>query len=1117
MLLSKIKTLSFSALFVLLSQFLVAQTYVDMMQDPSANFYDIQREFNNYWENRPIRKGKGYKQFKRWEYFMEQRVYPTGNIFAPNKAWNEAKAYRESKLMKNGSFNFGNWEPMGPFEWETTSYNPGNGRVNVVVSHPTNPDILFVGTPSGGLWKTTDHGGTWEVLTDSLPVLGVSGIAIHPTNPEIIYIGTGDGDAGDTYSIGVLKSTDGGNTWLETGLNWNIYQNRTVSKLLINNDNPEILVAATSNGLFYTSNGGNSWALAINGSFKDAEYKPGDYNTVYACGTTFVKSTNGGMSFTTITSGVPTSVNRLAIAVTPANPEYVYMVGGKQTNSSFQGLYRSTNSGTSFTLQSSSPNILGYDPQGNDSDGQSWYDLAIAASPGDENLIYVGGVNVWKSTNGGVSWNMNAYWYYPVNTYPYVHADIHALEYLNNNLYAGCDGGIFETIDEGNTWDDLSFGLQIMQFYRISVNPNNYTHVMGGSQDNGSNQYKNNTWTHVLGADGMECIIDPSNPNKVYASTQNGGLNKSTNGGNSFFGITNGISENGPWVTPYVINPQNTEILYAGYSNIWKTTNGGQNWTKITNTSGSVVAIALAPSNPNYVYYSVGSSIYRSTDAGQTWTNLTGNGLTGYITYISVNPSDPNKLYVSISGYNQGNKVYKSTDGGNSWDNISGSLPNLPANCVVSQLGSDEGVYVGTDVGVYYRDNTTGDWVPFSLNLPNVIVQELEINYNANKIIAGTYGRGLWSSDLFVSTPQAPIANFGFSQPSFCEGTTIQFNDLSYFGPNNWQWEFEGGTPAFSTDQSPTITFSTAGKYSVKLKVSNSIGLDSIIKEQLIVINPNTGEMTYPFIESFENENFPIISSNNLLNWDITNENTTWQYTTDAAFTGNGSLKVNLKEVSAGKKLILTTPALDFRGVSGTINMTFRVAYAKQYSTNSDKIEVFFSSDCGNTWVRRFIKNGTNLTTNSGVLVSGDFIPTDNQWRLETVGFNALAGRENALIKFELTTDNGNAIYIDDINMGIITSVPLIEQSKSEYFANVYPNPFTDKFNLELYLPERSNVSVKLTDMLGKEVLHKKSTTFAEGYHTIEFGSSESKIAKGMYRVSVEIDEKLYDYKIISY
>jgi PKD repeat protein len=517
------------------------------------------------------------------------------------------------------------------------------------------------------------------------------------------------------------------------------------------------------------------------------------------------------------------------------------------------------------------------------------------------------------------------------------------------------------------------------------------------------------------------------------------------------------------------------------------------------------------------LYYSVGSNIYKTTDAGQSWTNLSGNGVSGYITYIAVNPTNPDMLYVSLSGYSAGEKIYKSTDGGASWVNYSGSLPNLPANCVVSQLGTDEGVYVGTDVGVYYRDNTTGDWVPFSLNLPNVIVQELEINYTANKIIAGTYGRGLWSSDLFVSTPQAPIANFGYSQPTFCQGASVKYNDLSYFGPDTWFWEFEGGTPTISDSASPTVVYSTPGKYSVKLKVANSIGTDSVLKEQIIIINPLQGEMTYPFLESFENANFPILSANNLLNWDITNENTTWQYTTDAAFTGDASLKVNLKQVSVGKKLILTTPALDFSGISGTINMTFRVAYSKQIATNSDKLEIFFSSDCGNTWVRRYIKNGTNLTTNSGALISSDFVPLDNEWRLETVGFNALAGKENALIKFELTSDNGNAIYIDDINMGIITSIPLIEKSNSEFFANIYPNPFSDKFSVEMYLPESSKVSVKLTDMMGKEVLNEKSTTFAEGYHTIEFGSESLKIAQGMYRISILVNDKTFDYKVIAY
>jgi len=775
----------------LLTETIWAQDWVKMMEDRNANFYDIQREFNAYWQGKTVTKGSGWKPFKRWEAFIAPRVYPTGTFPDPDQASKAFLQYQASQNPVDPEAFTGYWTGLGPSSWTAgpNGYNPGNGRVNCIAVHPTNSSIIFVGTASGGLWKSTDGGSSWSTSTDNLNVLGVTSVVIDPANPNIMYIATGDGDMPfrPVYSLGVLKSTDGGNTWNSTGLSWTVTQNRFISKLLIHPTNSNILLAATDIGVYKTSDAGVNWPQTQAGNFKDLEFNPSNPAIVYVCGTQFYRSNNTGDSFTLITSGLPaaSAVNRMAIAVTPANASYVYLVAGNASNSAYNGLYQSTTNGASFTLKSSSPNILGGDINGslgncgtpnNPPCGQSWYDLAIAVSPTNANEVYVGGVNIWKSTDGGSIWSIKSHWTYPPTTVPYVHADIHALDFSGSTLYSGNDGGLFKTTNGGSSWTDLSAGLSIMQFYRIGGFPANPNLIYGGAQDNGINRY-NGAWTHVFGADGMECIIDPNNSNLVYISSQNGDLRKSTDGGNSFNSILqNGITGAGAWVTPFVMDPTNSQMLYAGFQNIWKTTNGGASWFTISSfTGGSFDALAVAPSNTNFIYASSGNTIFRTSTGGGTWTNITAGLPNLAITYIAVSEIDHRKLWVTLSGYFAGNKVYASTDSGATWTNFSGALPNLPFNCIAYANSSNDELYIGGDIGIYYRDNTMADWQLFNTGLPNVIIKELQVHKDSGTLVAATHGRGLWRS--FLALPTVSIGDTTVNEGDF--GTAYAYFTVS--------------------------------------------------------------------------------------------------------------------------------------------------------------------------------------------------------------------------------------------------------------------------------------------------------------------------------------------------
>lgn len=846
---------------VLISSTLFGQNWVELMNDTSRNFYEIQDAFYDEWDGKEYEKGNGWKQFKRWEWYMEPRVYPTGERINTQKTFEERQAfeaeYGTATTKSNG------WSPIGPTDWQTISYNPGIGRINVVAEHPTNPQIIYAGSPSGGIWKSVDGGTTWDPLNDDFPTLGVSGIAIDHSNPQTIYIATGDKDGSDTYSIGVVKSTDGGTTWNNTGLSHNLTQFLVCRELIMHPTDANTLIVATNDGLFKTSDAGANWTQVATGSFRDIEYHPANPSIVYASDDRLWRSTDGGDSFTIISNGLPSSgdVNRMELAVSEDEPNWVYALTGKESDASFHGLYLSTDSGVSFQLQANTPNLFGYAMAGDDNNGQSWYDMAIDADPNDASTVFVGGINVWKSTNAGQNWSINTHWVYP-SSVGYTHADIHELRFFNGNLYCGSDGGIFKTNDAGNNWTDLTPGMQISQFYRLGLSPQNAGIVIGGTQDNGSNLLQSNTWTHVYGADGMEAAVNPTNADIMYCTYQFGGMLRSTDGGANWNLAFDGDGEDGSWVTPY--EAIGTSTVIAGYENVWKSTNNGNSFFPISSFGGggTIRDLDVANSDQDIIYVTFSSSILKTEDGGASWQNINNNLPNLSITDIQVHPTHPEIVWVTTSGYDSGEKVYVTTDGGSNWQNISQNLPNIPANAIVYQEGTDGGIYVGMDVGIYYTDSTLSNWQAFDQDLPNVIVNELEIHYGADLIRAATYGRGIWESDLFTPSTLAPEADFTNSRTQICPADSITFTDASTNAAPGWTWYFPGGSPATSTLATPSVLYPASGSYDVSLVVANNNGTDSIAK----TVNVTLGQFDLDL--SLQTDNYPAET-----HWEIINDN----------------------------------------------------------------------------------------------------------------------------------------------------------------------------------------------------------------------------------------------------
>nr|MBA3706288.1 glycosyl hydrolase [Bacteroidota bacterium] len=514
----KIKIIFYLFVIAMVTNFTTAtaQEWFDKMEDQSANFFDVQKEANAYFEIHGQGRGTLYKQFKRWESGMQYQIDEKGNRIAPKTIYERVNKFEAQ--TSNRAQRATNWTELGPFNWKATSgWNPGNGRIDYIAVDPKNTSAIYVASPEGGCWKTTNGGSTWSSLTDGLTYMKIGCVGVDPNNSNNVFIGT--------TGAGLLKSTTGGTSL--TPVAGGLPTNLNIRKILVDPSNSNTILLATSSGIYRTINGGTAWTKTSTVASNDIEFKPGNSSIVYSAGTSFYKSTDGGVTFVNVTSGI-TTTGRSFISVTPANAEYIYLVQAK--GQEFGAFYRSTNSGTSFTSMvtgdpANGTNFFGYDADGKGTGGQASYDMAMCASPTVLDEVHIGGIITWKTTNGGNSWVATTVWSYPNNT-GYTHPDIHALEYVGNNLYVGSDGGISLSTDKGGNFASISAGLGIRMFYRLGCSASDPAMVVTGAQDNGCSLLKSTGWIDWLGADGMEAFIDPTNSNNIYGSTQQGSLYK---------------------------------------------------------------------------------------------------------------------------------------------------------------------------------------------------------------------------------------------------------------------------------------------------------------------------------------------------------------------------------------------------------------------------------------------------------------------------------------------------------------------------------------------------------------------------------------------------------------
>jgi len=727
-------------------------------------------------------QNEAQEHFYPSEWFWRQRLFPYGT--ADKDVYRQAMARRRQMQILQKAATDEGWQFVGPD-------NIG-GRVVDIEFNPQNPNIVYAAAATGGVFKSTDHGLSWQDIFDEQPVLTIGDIAVDPVTPEILYVGTGEANGGHNNfpGGGVYKSVDGGNSWQFIGLEGTA----SIGRILVNPQRHEQVVVAavgsyfspdTVRGVYISDNGGETWRKSLfvsdscgaidvvmdaaNPDFMLAamweRVRRPVYSSethLYGAGSGIYRTLDGGKSWQRLGAeqGLPgsdeTQVGRIGLAMYAADGRIVYALYTDGSNISH--LFKTTDGGDHWQDLHVEEDLT--DGTG----GFSWYFGQIRVHPQHADTLWTLDVALMRSVDGGKSWPLKLGY----GNYADMHVDHHALAFdpaNSNYLIAGNDGGIFISQDCGLEWQKVG-GLPISQFYEIGIDLQHTDRFYGGTQDNGTLRTlsgKSDDWQRILGGDGFYVLIAPDDPQTVYAEYQFGALFKSTDGGASFSYIVNDQMKGEPhnWSTPIAMDPFDSKVLYYGTDCIWRSTDGGSTWEKISpdltrqledSRLGTITSIAVNPSYNETIYAGTDDGlVWRSDDNGANWTNISGTLPMRWVTRVVPDPYDPGTVYVTFSGLKWRDPqphVFKSSDSGQNWSDISGNLPDAPVNAMAVDPENTSLLFVGTDVGAFVSFNGGQSWQILDKGMPAVVINDLKIHPESRELIAGTHGRSMYKLDI---------------------------------------------------------------------------------------------------------------------------------------------------------------------------------------------------------------------------------------------------------------------------------------------------------------------------------------------------------------------------------
>lgn len=729
----------------------------------------------------------------------------------------------------------------------------GRTRALLVDKNDATGNTVFAGSVGGGIWKCTDFKSSnynWTKVNDNMENLAIGSLAQDPANPLVMYAGTGEG----FYNVdairggGIFKSTDGGATWsvlsstIPSAANYNFYY---VQKIVVNTNGDVYAstrgASSSYGGVFKSTDGGNSWARVLGTVIGGLNYysrgndlelssngdlyattglqgtSVGSYGRVFKSAASLGAIQGDAGQWTEITPTPPTGESgfrRIELAVAPSSPQTLYVLCQKFNASSVTKFYKSTNGGTSWTAIS----VPSWCDQGSfTSDftrGQAWYDLIATFDPNDPSKLFIGGVDVMKSTNGGTSFTQATRWSNSsCGSMPIIHADIHNIIYMNgssNDMIVSNDGGVYYSSDGGTTFSNRNSNYNVTQYYAVALHPNaGSNYMLAGAQDNGSHKFGNagiNAVTYATGGDGAFCFIDQIDPTYQITSYVYSNYRVSRNSGASFTNTTN--DSNGDFINPCDYDSR-SKILYCGYTagTYGRMTNIASGTLSIGSVSVSALgtlyatAFKVDPNTLNRLYIGADNSgsgstvnVIRVDNANGTpsATNISIPGGTGNVSSIDVEDGDPNHLLVTFSNFGV-SSVFESTNGGTSWSNIEGDLPDMPVNWGIFVPSPDKRIALATAVGVWTTSSAAGSgtgtaWMPDNNGMANVSTDMLKFRKSDSTIAAATHGRGVFTTNLATTLPLKLTSFTGSLQ--------------NQHGILNWRTSSESNTSHFEIQKS---------------------------------------------------------------------------------------------------------------------------------------------------------------------------------------------------------------------------------------------------------------------------------------------------------------------------
>ncbi|MBP6823141.1 MAG: hypothetical protein KA368_16450, partial [Acidobacteria bacterium] len=871
--------------------------------------FDKPREAASYFLKKRLPVGEKElpmeKYFEAQEQISSMRQFSTSlNRFLTTEESAALRVKSEAETAAAG------WTPLGP----------GNvgGRTRALLINPQDPNVMYSAGVSGGVWKSTNAGQTWAPIADLLGNITVSSMAFEPGNPSVIYVGTGEGvfgqeydgdlSSGDFRGAGIFKTTNAGTSWtrLDSTKTADFY---FVNDIAVSTADKNRIYAATQTGVMRSLDGGAIWTkvhdpigprgVTVTSGCLDLALRTDKTTDVLfaSCGNfeqaLVYRNNDAGGAGTWDVSLRETGVGRTALAIAPSNQDVVYALASsiQRTDQQFSlyAVFRSTNGGTNWTAQvrNTDPGKInrsilsasafavatdcGFDTE-DSIFAQGWYDLAIAVDPVDSNRVWVGGIEIARSDDGGVNWGVAGLGYVNFNGDPTpIHPDQHTIVFhpkydvaANQTVFIGNDGGLFRTDNAraaaattpanvcnpnsiGVKWTSINNNYGVTQFYSGAVSADGKTYL-GGTQDNGTvlgtDDKGINGWRMVNGGDGGGVAIDQTNANTVFASFPGISFRKSTDGGNSFGDSTFGINDGGAYfVSPMTMDSSDSQRLWTGGFYLWRTANSAAQWERasaITAGTESVTSIAIAPTDSNRALAGMGDGLVLRNSAALTSTSTTvwpdSQPRDGWVSSVIFDPNNRDIAYATYSNFG-GAHVYRTIDGGQTWTvadgsqvsggNLTGRIPDVPVHSLAIDPSNTARLYVGTDVGVFVSTDGGANWAAETTGFTNAITEKVQIHISdgVTWVYAFTHGRGAWRTmvnssgcNYSLSPATREIASTATTgtvsvkaSPGGCNWTaTSNASWLQVTGSGSGSSDGTVGTANFQADENTTFNSRTA-------------------------------------------------------------------------------------------------------------------------------------------------------------------------------------------------------------------------------------------------------------------------------------------------------------------